>query len=383
MATAMATQFTNEEQAAMRQEVEDACESITIDKDNIQIYFKISTKGREVEWMPMPCKKCTKPTEESTLRNRIPKAKTTFYISAMKASETIKQETHWAIIEAGFTSKENKHEKEIDFPKWQEGTSWEQYRKEIGYYREATTRKPINQMMEMNRALKESNQVEIAKRLITKMEEFKNDDDIIEKCVQWITNTYGKTKYEEQGSIGERFKVIKRDLDKDIQVYIAQFDEIMKESEALGLNLPDNWKAIMLQIGAGLSKQEKNNVATLVNMDSKMGDCYMQMKMAIRKIGHREEKDSVKVMLAEDEYVEDPVESILYGERTERRSGNNYWKPRDRRDGGNQQRGYQRDQGDRRQFRNDFCNDRPRDGGYRNYQPKGLVQRIEELDPQS
>ena len=73
----------------------------------------------------------------------------------------------------------------------------------------------------------------------------------------------------------------------------------MKESEALGLVLPDNWKAIMLQIGAGLSKQEQNNVVTMINNDSKMGDCYMQMKTAIRKIGHRQDKDSAEVMLAE------------------------------------------------------------------------------------
>jgi len=82
----------------MRQEVEDACELITIDKYNIQIYFKISTKGREVEWMPMPCKKCAKPVflhlEECTQRGKIPKAKTTFYTIAMKTNETIKQETH-------------------------------------------------------------------------------------------------------------------------------------------------------------------------------------------------------------------------------------------------------------------------------------------------
>ena len=60
MATPKATTFTHEERAAMMQEVEDACEMITIDKDNIQIYFKISTKGKEVEWMPMPCKKLCK-----------------------------------------------------------------------------------------------------------------------------------------------------------------------------------------------------------------------------------------------------------------------------------------------------------------------------------
>jgi hypothetical protein len=205
--------------------------------------------------------------------------------------------------------------------------------------------------------LKESNKVEIAKRLITEMEDFKNDDDIIEKCVQWVTSTYGKTKYEEQVIIGKRLKVITRDLNKDVQVYIAQFDEVMKDSEALGLNMPDNWKAIMLQIGACLNKQEKTNIATLVNMDSKMSDCYMQMKSAIRKVCGNDDKDSTEVMMAEDEYVEDPVEGILYGERTDRRSGNNYWRGNNRRDGGNnrqdggnQQRGYQRDQGERRQF---------------------------------
>ncbi len=121
-ATATATVFTAEEEAAMRREVEDACEVVTIDKDNLQIYFKISTKGREVEWRPMPCKKCAKPVflhkEECTLRGRLPKAKTTFYNIAMKANETIKEETHWAIIESGLTVQDNKHEKEIDFPKW-------------------------------------------------------------------------------------------------------------------------------------------------------------------------------------------------------------------------------------------------------------------------
>jgi len=47
----------------------------------------------------------------------------------------------------------------------------------------------INQIMDMNRALKESNKADIASRLITKMEEFKNDEDIIDKCVDWITAT--------------------------------------------------------------------------------------------------------------------------------------------------------------------------------------------------
>jgi len=78
-ATARATTvFTAEEQAAMRREVAEACEVITIDKDNLQIHFKISTKGKDVEWAPMPCKKCNKPVflhlEECTVRGKIPKA---------------------------------------------------------------------------------------------------------------------------------------------------------------------------------------------------------------------------------------------------------------------------------------------------------------------
>ena len=74
--------------------------------------------------------------------------------------------------------------------------------------------------MDMNCAVKESNQAEIAKRLITKMEEFKNNDDIIDKCVKWITDTYGMTKYEEQVAVGERFKAIKRDHDKVLKCNI-------------------------------------------------------------------------------------------------------------------------------------------------------------------
>ncbi len=139
----------------------------------------------------------------------------------------------------------------------------------------------------------ESNKADTANRLIIEMEEFKNDDDIIDKCVSWITATYGMTMYEEQCAVGEKFLNLRRDPAKDVQQFKAEFDAIMKVSEAVGLILPDNWKAIILQIAAGMSKAEKNNVATMVNMDSKQEDCYMQMKAAIRKIGHRTDKDSV------------------------------------------------------------------------------------------
>ena len=50
--------ITEEEQNAILQEVEDSLERTNIDKDNVKIYFKISTKGKDVAWMPMPCKKC-------------------------------------------------------------------------------------------------------------------------------------------------------------------------------------------------------------------------------------------------------------------------------------------------------------------------------------
>ncbi len=68
-----------------------------------------------------------------------------------------------------------------------------------------------------------------------------------------------------------------------MQKFIAEFDAIMKECEAVSFTLPDNMKAIILNIATGMSKSEKSNVATLVNMESKLGDCYDQMKTAFRK----------------------------------------------------------------------------------------------------
>ena len=224
-----------EERNAILQEVEEALERTTIDKDNLKVYMKISMKGKEVAWMPIMCKRCGRPlyvhAEECAARVRMAKQKATLYITTMTSNETIKQETDWAIIEAGITATTGKLEKEIDFPKWQEGWSWEQYKREIAYYKEATTRKPINQIMDMTRALKESNKADIANRLITKMEEFKNDEDIIDKCVNWITATYGMTKYEEQCAVGEKFLNLHRDPAKDVQEFIAEYDAIMKESE--------------------------------------------------------------------------------------------------------------------------------------------------------
>jgi len=191
--------ITDEERNAILQEVEDALERTTIDKGNLSVYFKTSNRGKVVAWMPIMCKKCGRPLYihdgECGARVRMAKAKASVYITAITTNETIKQEIEWAIIEAGIVETFEKHEKEIDFPKWQEGWSWETYKREIAYYKEATTRKPINQIMDMNRTLKESNKAEIASRLITEMEEFKNDEDIIDKYVNWITATYGMTKY--------------------------------------------------------------------------------------------------------------------------------------------------------------------------------------------
>ena len=131
------------------------------------------------------CRKCGKPiyvhTEpECTKRSSISKLMQTVYTLKITENETIKQEVKWALIDAGVEEKEDKNDKDQKFPLWQEGWTWEQYKREIGYYKEASTRKPINQIMDMIRALKESKQVEIADTLITEMEEVKHDDDIID-----------------------------------------------------------------------------------------------------------------------------------------------------------------------------------------------------------
>jgi len=107
-------------------------------------------------------------------------------------------------------------------------------------------------------------------------------------------------------------------------------------------------------------------------------------------------------MLAEEDGSEDQIEDILYGEA--RGFSRNYWRPRQAGPPGNQNsritqdnrgyqdnrryqdnRGYQDNQG--RLIRYDKSQQQQgyRDGGWnRNYNlGKGLVQRIEEMDPQS
>ena len=119
---------TEEERNAIKQEVDDALERISIDKDNLDVYFKTSNRGKTVAWMPLMCKNCGKPKyvhefPECWIRVRMPKAKAGLYISAITNSESVKQEVEWAILDAGIVPSFDKHKKEIDFPKWQEGWS--------------------------------------------------------------------------------------------------------------------------------------------------------------------------------------------------------------------------------------------------------------------
>jgi len=53
--------ISEEERNAILQEVEEALERTTIDTDTLKVYFKISTKGKDVKWMPIMCKKCRRP----------------------------------------------------------------------------------------------------------------------------------------------------------------------------------------------------------------------------------------------------------------------------------------------------------------------------------
>ena len=50
-----------EERNAILQEVDDSLERTTIDMDTLKVYFKISTKGKDVKRMPIMCKKCGRP----------------------------------------------------------------------------------------------------------------------------------------------------------------------------------------------------------------------------------------------------------------------------------------------------------------------------------
>ncbi len=50
--------ISEEERAAMEQNLDEALEVNTIDTETLKLYFKLSTKGKEVWWLPLLCKKC-------------------------------------------------------------------------------------------------------------------------------------------------------------------------------------------------------------------------------------------------------------------------------------------------------------------------------------
>jgi len=99
------------------------------------------------------------------------------------------------------------------------------------------------------------------------------------------------------------------------------------------------------------------------------------MKTAIRKIGPREEKTSAEVLMAEEDYYEDPVEmveSILYGDSRRFYRGfdnRGYGRQRNQQNSqGNNSRGYQggrgyQEAGGQRNYRKDY--DGPRNQGYK------------------
>ncbi len=49
--------ITAEEKAGMEAKLDAALEIKTIDTETLKLYFKLSTKGKEVRWLPLLCKK--------------------------------------------------------------------------------------------------------------------------------------------------------------------------------------------------------------------------------------------------------------------------------------------------------------------------------------
>ena len=85
-----------EEKAAMEAKLDAALEINNIDTETLTLYFKLSTRGKEVRWMPLSCKKCGIPlyvhVEECGARVRVAKQKATAYVTLMRENATIKEE---------------------------------------------------------------------------------------------------------------------------------------------------------------------------------------------------------------------------------------------------------------------------------------------------
>jgi len=147
-------------------------------------------------------------------------------IEAFNEARAFKHIAQWIIPASTETATDNRTDKEGKFPLWDASTNWDQYKEQIALYKAASSKKPVNQFLDLINALRTADRTAISNRVTSRFKDSKTDPLILNKAVEWLEENYGATPIERQSSAYCNLKTLSGKEDEGITDYITRFEEM-------------------------------------------------------------------------------------------------------------------------------------------------------------
>jgi len=160
-------------------------------------------------------------------------------IEAFNKAKAFKHIAQWVVPASTETVIDGRTDKEGKFPLRDASTNWDQYKEQIALYKVASSKKPVNQFLDLINALRTADRNAISNRVTSKFKDNKTDPDILDKAVNWLEENYGATPIERQSADCRNLKTLSRKEDEGITDYITRFEEMCEQCHKVGLSLPD------------------------------------------------------------------------------------------------------------------------------------------------
>ena len=324
----MTSSLTKTIETELKKAIENQAGKIT--SSNYNTVFTIREIGRgEFKFTVKKCSVCLRPHpahddpwSATWSRNTDAITLNTSYemIEAFNEAKAFKHIAQWIVPASTETVTNSRTDKEGKFPLWDASTNWDQYKEQIALYKVASSKKPVNQFLDLINALRTADRTAISNRVTSKFKDNKTDPDILDKAVQWLEENYGATPIERQSAACRNLKTLSRKDDEGITDYITRFEEMCEQCNEVGLSLPDKLEATLLQLGANLNTQDTNNIASSVDMSSNEPGLTTRMKFALRKVAIKRDlkEEKTEVLLTDYDGTEEEAvmteEVVLYGE---------------------------------------------------------------------
>jgi hypothetical protein len=149
-------------------------------------------------------------------------------IEAFNEAKAFKHIAQW-VVPSSDTATDSRTTKEGKFPLWDAATNWDQYKEQIALYKVGSTKKQVNQFLDLINALKTADKTAISNRVTSKFKDNKTNPDILDQAVQWLEENYGATPIERQSAACRKLKTLERKDNEAIMDYITRLEEMVEQ----------------------------------------------------------------------------------------------------------------------------------------------------------